>query len=299
MDAVLNSPLATTLLGWRLRRRQASSVAVLCYHGIRANRQRDGALPFETLHVRASTFAAHCRVLARYCHPVSLECWREARAGGRPLPARAVAVTFDDGYRSVLTEALPILVRYQVPAAVFLVTRPIQEGALFWYDALARERGEGAVDRLKHVPYEVWKCETAPYAQRADAGDPLAPLAVCDVAELARHPLVEIGGHTENHPILARAPLDVQAAEVAACTRSIEEWIGRAPKAFAYPNGRPGLDLTADTRDVVAAAGIDLAFTTGERAAAADGDPLLLPRITVTAGMTAAHLLRRLERMWS
>lgn len=39
-----------------------------------------------------------------------------------PLPAKAVAVTFDDGFRSVLDTALPIMNRYNIKGGVFLTT---------------------------------------------------------------------------------------------------------------------------------------------------------------------------------
>src|SRR5216684_7577695 len=39
-----------------------------------------------------------------------------------PLPGRAFTVTFDDGYQSVLTDALPLLEELQIPATAFLAT---------------------------------------------------------------------------------------------------------------------------------------------------------------------------------
>jgi len=38
--------------------------------------------------------------------------------GARPMAAKAIAVTFDDGFRDALVRAYPILERAQVPAAV-------------------------------------------------------------------------------------------------------------------------------------------------------------------------------------
>ena len=65
-------------------------------------------------------------------------------------------VTFDDGYQSVRTVALPVLEKYRVPAAVFLTTGPIARRELFWYDALAVARGEQTVEPLKSAPYQAW-----------------------------------------------------------------------------------------------------------------------------------------------
>jgi peptidoglycan/xylan/chitin deacetylase (PgdA/CDA1 family) len=129
--------------------------------------------------------------------------------------------------------------------------------------------------------------------------DARAPLSPDEVGELAAHPLVEIGAHTVEHPILSRAPLEVQAAEVTGSCATIQRWTGKPVRAFAYPNGRPGVDQTDDTRRIVASAGVDLAFSTQPGFATPDADPLMLPRFTITAGVSVAHLLNRLHHAWA
>lgn len=54
--------------------------------------------------------------------PVSLQQIIEARAGGAPLPPRAVLLTFDDGYASAYTKVFPLLKRFGYPALLALVT---------------------------------------------------------------------------------------------------------------------------------------------------------------------------------
>jgi biofilm PGA synthesis lipoprotein PgaB len=54
--------------------------------------------------------------------PVSLSEIMAARAGGKPLPPRAVLLTFDDGYASFYTRVLPLLELYQFPATLAPVT---------------------------------------------------------------------------------------------------------------------------------------------------------------------------------
>jgi peptidoglycan/xylan/chitin deacetylase (PgdA/CDA1 family) len=53
------------------------------------------------------------------------------------LPANAVAVTFDDGYRDNLINAKPVLVRHGVPATLFLATGFVDQDTPFWWDELA------------------------------------------------------------------------------------------------------------------------------------------------------------------
>src|SRR5882762_10883870 len=220
----------------RLERDRFSGVAVLCYHAVRPDSWPDGRMAFEGLHVRASELDAHCRLLTSTCHPITLAQWRAALDGGPPLPDRPVLVTFDDGYRTVATVAKPILERFGIPAVLFACSSPIEERRLFWYDAIARRKGEWEVQRLKQVPFALWLAATCAAAHTAVPNDdPHAPLSVDEVRHLAQSGF-EIGGHTATHPILARADRERQREEIARNQQSIAEWVGRPPVAFAYPN---------------------------------------------------------------
>ena len=46
---------------------------------------------------------------------------------GEPLPDRSVVITFDDAYRSIHTNALPILKAHDFPFTVFVATDPIDQ----------------------------------------------------------------------------------------------------------------------------------------------------------------------------
>ena len=57
--------------------------------------------------------------------------------GGR-LPAKAVAITFDDGYACNALAAAPLLAKHSAPATIFLATGWISSPKEFWWDALER-----------------------------------------------------------------------------------------------------------------------------------------------------------------
>jgi peptidoglycan/xylan/chitin deacetylase (PgdA/CDA1 family) len=59
------------------------------------------------------------------------------RLRSKTLPANAVAVTFDDGYRDNLDNAEPVLARHGVPATLFLATGFLNQNTPFWWDELA------------------------------------------------------------------------------------------------------------------------------------------------------------------
>ena len=58
--------------------------------------------------------------------------------GARTLPDDAVAITFDDGYASVIEAAAPVLEQFNVPATVFIPAELIEHGDAFWWDELER-----------------------------------------------------------------------------------------------------------------------------------------------------------------
>jgi peptidoglycan/xylan/chitin deacetylase (PgdA/CDA1 family) len=284
--------------GRRLRADRFPGVAVLCYHGVRDDTWPAGSMAFEALHVRTGELAAHCRVVRELCHPITLAQWRAALQGGPALPPRPVLLTFDDGYRTVRSLAQPILARYGVPAAVFVCTEPVQRGELFWHDAVARHRGEAAVEAAKALAYSEWEAVRAAAARPTDDGDPHAPLTIADVQALANAPGIEIGAHSASHAILARATPAVQAEQIARSQACLEQWIGRSVTAFAYPNGRPGIDYTAETVALVKARGFECAFTTRDGFVTPDAPALERSRFLMLAGISAAELAHRLAHSW-
>jgi peptidoglycan/xylan/chitin deacetylase (PgdA/CDA1 family) len=80
-------------------------------------------------------FAEQMEVLRRVARPMPLSAVLAGCRSGA-LPERAVAVTFDDGYVSTLVEALPVLERFDVPAAIHVVTGAIGRGRELWWDEL-------------------------------------------------------------------------------------------------------------------------------------------------------------------
>lgn len=303
MNTTVANAIKRTLLGighyaHRLRRDAFPGVAVLGYHGVREDGWPGGVMAFENLHVRVSELEAHCRLIRESCHPISLAQWQAALAGGPPLPSRPVLLTFDDGYRTVFTLARPVLERYAIPAVVFVCSEPVEQQELFWFDAVARARGEAEVERVKSLPCEEWEALRGAFSRLVDETDPHAPLTVAEVKALADVPGIEIGGHTATHVILARADGARQRREITKNKAALEAWIGRPVTTFAYPNGRPAQDYTADSVRLVRESGYDFGFTTRSRFASPQEPPLERSRFLMLAGISAAELTHRLAYSW-
>ena len=279
-----------------LKRTTLPGVAVLCYHGVRDDSLAPGSIPFQYLHIPASTFDSHCRLIRDCCDPISLDDWRTAIAGRSPLPERPVLVTFDDGYRSVLTHGAPILAEYRIPAAVFVCSGPMISRRRLWFDDVAEREGEAAVEAWKSRDHQSWRAACAD-TSALDEHDPRALMTPGELARLACGD-IEIGGHTVNHPILAHADARQQRQEIEQNLHSIQEWIGRPVRAFAYPNGRPGIDYSPATVAILRESGVDVAFTTREEFARQDEPSLERSRFLVLDTLTDSELAHRLTYSW-
>jgi peptidoglycan/xylan/chitin deacetylase (PgdA/CDA1 family) len=102
------------------------------------------------------------------------------------------------------------------------------------------------------------------------------------IAQLAADPLVTIGAHTVNHPMLARLPPEAARAEMDLSRSVIEAALNVRPRHLAYPFGDP---TAAGPREFAAAAalGFKTAVTTrpGVLFAAHRDRLTALPRISL------------------
>ncbi|MXZ80460.1 MAG: polysaccharide deacetylase family protein [Gammaproteobacteria bacterium] len=112
---------------------------VLLYHSISA----DARLAGKGIHDLSP------RMLER--HIVDLSPWFRfvslPEFLARDDPSGLAAVTFDDGYRNVIDNALPVLGQYRIPTSVFLNT-VVMEGKLNWRDKVRYLIDRNLVERF-------------------------------------------------------------------------------------------------------------------------------------------------------
>lgn len=208
---------------------------------------------------------------------------------GRPLPPRAVAITFDDGYRDNLTLAGPMLRRLRLAATCFLVPGILSGDVDPWWERLPWAMAGAKVDRIEWgaASYSVGSDEdrrrsfkdiskilkTRTHAERELAVDELVSL-LGPAGEYRVHDQfldwdgaralrghMELGSHTMHHAILARETAEEQADDLAESRRRLRERLDIGAEILAYPNGTSA-DFGPDTFAAAEQAGYSHAITT-------------------------------------
>jgi len=89
---------------------------------------------------------------------------------------------------------------------------------------------------------------------------------------------ITFGGHTVNHPNMAGLEAATARDEIVRNRDAITSLTGRAPKSFAYPFGKPGIDYTVSTMALVREAGYSSAVSMSWGVATVDSQRYQLPR---------------------
>ena len=110
---------------------------ILMYH--RVCKPEELSNPIQAgMYVRPETFRMHCDFLRKNSNVILIDDLIQKLLNKEKLPKRAVAITFDDGWKDNLENAFPLLKSAGLPATVFLPTDFIDTARLFWTDKIAR-----------------------------------------------------------------------------------------------------------------------------------------------------------------
>ena len=277
-------------------------LSIVIFHRVLA--QRDPVLDWD---LDAREFEQRLRWLRSWFNILPLD---EAviRLEQQSLPARAAAVTFDDGYADNFTVALPILKRLGVSATFFIATGYL-DGGRMWNDTIihsVRHCDKASLD-LSEIGLGVHQLGSPeairraigsvvaglkyrPPEQRSAAADHVARVAggrlpddlmmrSQDLRVMRRAGMV-IGAHTVTHPILAKVDVDASRQEVLDSKQYLEGLLQERVGLFAYPNGKPAVDFRVEDVESVRGLGFDAAVTTAWGVADAGSDRMQLPRFT-------------------
>jgi peptidoglycan/xylan/chitin deacetylase (PgdA/CDA1 family) len=220
------------------------SLRVLMYHKV-------NDLPANPLTIPVSLFDEQMDQLRELDYTVvNLQAVLDHYVGAKPLPERAVLITFDDGYHDNLDNAARVLKKYGYPGVLFV---PI--GYLGDRFPLPHEEhlaAQGILNRT--VDWE-------------------------ELAELEREG-IRIESHGISHRPLADLEVDEAAREITLSKLRLEERLGRPVRAFSYVKGSEAHYKPVHL-SLVRQAGYDVAFTAVSGANSPATDPLQLRRYNI------------------
>jgi peptidoglycan/xylan/chitin deacetylase (PgdA/CDA1 family) len=222
----------------------ARALRVLMYHKV-------NDIPDNPTTVPVSRFDEQLHQLSELGYePVDLDAVLDFYTVGKPLPPKALLITFDDGYRDTLENALPVLRAHGFPAVIFV---PVA----YMDDEMPLPHESHLVERGVRNPTLDWGL-----MRELDAGG------------------VRVESHGIAHRPLAEVSLDEAVREIAVSKLKLEERLGRAVRSYAYVKGSEA-HFHPVHESILKQAGYELAFTSISRANGPATDPFRLGRYNV------------------
>ncbi len=278
-------------VAWLLRRLKRRRLLVLMYHGV----VEEPLAPFCWHQLPLAEFRAQIDWVAGRFNVLPLD-EALARLADGTLPANACAITFDDGYRSNVALAEPILEERGLSATVFLPTDAITKGRLLWPDrsylALTLQGAGSAkiawtLDQLKAMPRAKKDARVVALTARTEleAASQARAFRLLDWGEVRaarERGVLSFGPHATTHEILSRCEDDEVRRQVQGSVDALRKETGVEATVFAYPNGR-AQDFDDRARAALQEAGVRFALTTMEGRNGRDADLLALRRCCVGA----------------
>ncbi|MEA2626663.1 MAG: hypothetical protein QOD06_2708 [Candidatus Binatota bacterium] len=233
-------------------------LAILAYHKV-----GDPPGGWDTwFYVSPETFVEHMEYLRRAgWRVIDLATFLAGLANPELLPDRAVLLTFDDAYRSLREVVLPSLLRFELPAVVFVPTDFIG--------------GSNSFDWGNEPEEPI--CDWVDLRELADRG-------------------VSVQSHGASHRPLSALGPEEQAVEILRSKKVLEDGLGGTVSMFAYPYGDPA-DAAPAVIDALRTAGYRAGcLYGGGLTGCPPADPYVLPRIPIGADTDLRDVLPERSR---
>jgi len=301
-----------------------SAGAILCFHGITSP-----ATPGQSeAHMSLAAFRTFIDAAREMGQLVPLRELVRRHLAGRGTGG-LIAITADDAYASLLSDASDYLTREAIPLTVFVVTQPAAAGTRYWWDRVddlfpqvPRERWRqfedacGLTDGYRWGqparygplrPFRQWMLAThqgrwpaalEPELQRLerefDIQTAQRSMSFEELARFASLPAVDVGVHTLSHPVLPLLTDHDLGREISAAYQILREHLSAAVPILAVPFGLFDERTLNAARAAGMEASLTLAGTTLKRYAGRDD----LPRFCLCRQDRATKLRARLTGLF-
>jgi poly-beta-1,6-N-acetyl-D-glucosamine N-deacetylase len=263
--------------------RERSELTILSYHEI--SDKADALTP--NYAVTPTNFLRQMDWLRNHGYRfVGIDDLLASRAGKKPLPDKAVLVTFDDAYQSVFVHAWPVLKLFRIPAVVSVVGswleatgsvdfdgKPQPRAAMISWDALREMTRSGLVEVGSHS----WELHRGIVAN---------PQGNLQPAATNRRWLPEQNRHEDEPSYRRRIEADLSRS-----VAEIRKRTGKAPRVIAWPYGR----YNATTVAIAERLGLQVGLTLLDGANRPDTPLHALRRLIVEGDLALPDFARQME----
>lgn len=276
--------------------------AILCYHGI-----FEADAPAAPFHVHTGQLDRDLGMLQSMGEVVPLTEIL-ARIRTRRSTRGLVAITFDDAYEGVLRCGLPVLEAHGAAATVFAVSGAIPSGSAFWWDRLADLEARVAPPRWAefvrshrltrpsiliggHGRLSPGQDDALAAFEREEGyATHERSVNAMELAQLAIHPLIRIGPHSETHAAFEFLDDGAARRELTGSVMALDAFGCQVLPVFAAPYGLG----TSRTLEVAREAGMDATLGVSPRTLAGASLNAPIPRFVMSRKRTGARLAAQL-----
>jgi len=230
-----------------------TGIPVLMYHKVNPNPETGNL----GLRVNPDDFEWQMRYLSEQGYQsVSLQELRDYVEEGKPLPPKAMVITFDDGYRDNYIYALPVMEKYGFTATIFVVVNTIGKVNKF-------DLGNQPVNQMMN-----WD-EIKDTASRG----------------------FTIGSHTMDHPRLWEVSQEKALYQIRESKAALEKGLGLPVRYFCYPYG----NYNQAVKKMVEQCGYEAATTTHPGLVHFSDDIYALKRVYVSGQMSHEKFTKKIS----
>jgi poly-beta-1,6-N-acetyl-D-glucosamine N-deacetylase len=209
-----------------------------------------------------------------------------SRDGRRPLPEKAILVTFDDAYRSIYVHAWPVLRMFRIPAVVNVVGSWLEAKDTIDFDGRARPRAAFMDWKALREMVDSGLVEVGSHSWDLHRGIQGNPQGNLEPAGTTRRWIPDQKQYESEEAYRRRVRADLERN-----SDMIRRRVGRAPRVIAWPYGR----YNAVTRDVALGLGMQVGLTLEDGGNTRETPLFALRRLLVERSMSLPEFGRELE----
>jgi peptidoglycan/xylan/chitin deacetylase (PgdA/CDA1 family) len=295
-----------------LEGKKPGTLWILRYHSVSDYRDQNFRYLTQSIAVSPAVFETHIAFLSTNYRIASLDDVVAWISGTGSLPQKAVAITFDDGYRDNYRYAYPILKKYRATATFYVVTDAMGNAQPLWTcelrdivyranqryvtlsslgpqridlsDEAAKEQSIQTIGRIMRGADKKTRGEIIREMREKLVGEKNGFLhdvmmSWDELREMKKGGMC-IGSHTMSHPLLPAISPEEAATEIAGSKAKLEEELDGPVGHFSYPNPGESAHVNEAVKTMVRQAGYSTARTSSKGSVSKDSDPFALRGIS-------------------